>query len=290
MGLTKSDCKLLFYCKKEGVSFNQVLTLGRLTRYFSKQEIIELAHTFLNESISPSLSLSQEFSDDLFKILGAQNYVTTDYSDYEGASFVHDMNQPLPQDHLARYTCVLDSGTIEHVFNFPQAIKNCMTALEVGGHYIGITPANNLMGHGFYQFSPELYYRVFSSGNGFRVKKMFIAPLNSDVNWYEVSDPANVGSRVSISNKYPLTLMIVAEKIEQKEVFRQSPMQSDYTAAWNKHLEKKTDTSIKEMTKKVLPNPIKGILIKLKNFFQKKKIEDEFLGVIESAHFKKTDI
>ena len=66
-----------------------------------------------------------------------------------------------------KYTLVIDGGCLEHIFNFPVAIKNCMEMLQEGGHFIGITPANNLMGHGFYQFSPELYFRIFSKENGF---------------------------------------------------------------------------------------------------------------------------
>ena len=39
--------------------------------------------------------------------------------------------------------------------------------LTVGGSIFVNTPANNMMGHGFYQFSPELMYRIFAEANGF---------------------------------------------------------------------------------------------------------------------------
>jgi hypothetical protein len=35
-----------------------------------------------------------------------------------------------------------------------------------------VTPANNQMGHGFYQFSPELFFRVFSQENGYLLRAL----------------------------------------------------------------------------------------------------------------------
>jgi len=43
------------------------------------------------------------------------------------------------------YTTVIDGGSLEHVFNFPQAIANCMNMVAVGGHFIGLSPANNFL-------------------------------------------------------------------------------------------------------------------------------------------------
>lgn len=70
------------------------------------------------------------------------------------------MNREIPGDFIEKYSMVLDGGSLEHVFNFPVAVRNCMQMLQVGGHYLAITPANNFMGHGFYQFSPELYFSI----------------------------------------------------------------------------------------------------------------------------------
>lgn len=53
------------------------------------------------------------------------------------------MNLPVPEVHKDSYTAVLDGGSLEHIFNFPVAIKNCMEMLKVDGQYLGITPVNN---------------------------------------------------------------------------------------------------------------------------------------------------
>ena len=94
--------------------------------------------------------------------------ISIDASAYENATMVHDMNLPVGDELKQKFSVVIDGGTLEHVFNFPTAIRNCMEMLKVGGHFFAHTMANNFMGHGFYQFSPELFYRVFSPENGFR--------------------------------------------------------------------------------------------------------------------------
>jgi hypothetical protein len=47
-----------------------------------------------------------------------------------------------------------------------------MDLLKVGGTFVASTPANYFMGHGFYQFSPELFFRLFCPENGFRLAEL----------------------------------------------------------------------------------------------------------------------
>jgi hypothetical protein len=107
-----------------------------------------------------------------------------------------------------------------------------MRSLRVGGYYMAVTPANNFMGHGFYQFSPELYYRVFSTENGFAVERMVIYEDHWPAEWYQVTDPETIKRRVILLNRYPTYLLILARKNAQLPVFATTPQQSDYTAWW----------------------------------------------------------
>ena len=108
-----------------------------------------------------------KYADDLFHGLGATTLDVMDVSGFEGANILHDLNQPVDTRLHNAYDCVFDGGALEHVFNFPLALKNCIEMVKVGGCFITITPANNWCGHGFYQFSPELFYRILSRENGF---------------------------------------------------------------------------------------------------------------------------
>lgn len=291
MGLTNSDSKLLFYSKSVGVSFESTLTLGRLTRYFSKERIAELQKKYTDKRTAAAMDFASEYSDELFKVLEAKEYTTMDHSAYEGATLIHDLNEPVSSSQHNRYSCVLDSGTLEHVFNFPMAIQNCMKMLKVGGHFIGITPCNNLMGHGFFQFSPELYYRVFSEQNGFKVKIMFVAPLNSEQDWYKVADPAQVKGRVTLCNSIPITLMVIAEKIANVEPFKKSPMQSDYSVAWAYHeQERATRSKWKIIVLKIFPHSMIEAMLSVINFFKRKRVKDPLLGAIDPSYFEKVVI
>lgn len=294
MAITKNDCNFLFYAKKRfGVSFDKSLMLGRLNLYVSQIEIKAVAKKYEltgNDSVISGQKL--EYAEPLFMYLGADTVDSIDYSDYEGATIVSDLNLPI-QDHLKnKYSLVFDGGTIEHVFNFPVAIKNCMLALKVGGHYIGVSPSNNLMGHGFYQFSPELYFRVFSEENGFILKEMLISINNKEgkSDWYRVADPMNVKERVALMNGCPVSLTFIAEKVAAKEIFSTPPQQSDYSVVWhNKELSHfKHDSQFS--LKKIIPVSVKTKLRKLYNVFFESTQYDEMLGEFNPKHFVKVEL
>jgi hypothetical protein len=127
---------------------------------------------------------------------------------------------------------VIDGGTLEHVFDFRQAAINVSKLLKVGGHVISVTPCNNFMGHGFYQFSPELFYRVFSPENGFEVESMVLAEVNADGDWFEAADPDVARARVTLVNGARTYLMMRARKTGEVEMFAKTPQQSDYSVLW----------------------------------------------------------
>jgi hypothetical protein len=177
-------------------------------------------------------SLAKGYAEPFLKLLGAEDVVSFDASTYENASVVHDFNLPIADEYKGRFSTVIDGGTLEHIFNFPTAIKNCMEMVADGGHYLAITPGNNQLGHGFYQFSPELYFRIFSAQNGFELEQAMIFEESPDTPWFEVSDPDGVKERVTLINGLSTMLLIIAKKTETVDIFRTAPQQSDYMAAW----------------------------------------------------------
>jgi hypothetical protein len=158
---------------------------------------------------------------------------TFDGSSYENATHVHDFNLPVPADLHGRYTAVIDGGSLEHIFNFPVAVANGMSMLRPGGHFLGVSPTNNQMGHGFYQFSPELFFRVFSPANGFTVRQMFLNEGRDTHTWFRVADPDERGKRVGCTNYTASDLLVLARKNQDVDMFATPPQQSDYVAAWN---------------------------------------------------------
>ncbi len=271
--------------------------LGRLNMYVNKNEIQADITKFKNNVKKlEEVDFKDEYCEPLFEILGASKTDSIDFSDYEKATVIHDLNQPVPEELKRKYTAIVDGGTIEHVFNFPMAIKNCMEMLQTGGHYISITTANNQMGHGLYQLSPELYYNVFREVNGFVTRKMMIfiqdaAGKFSD--WYEVLDTRKAKTRVMLSNSNPTYLMVLAEKIGEQPSFQQTPQQSDYEMIWsiNNALQHnkvpENESRLKYLYRKYTPRRLKILAHNIYDLFTRQEIVNEDLGKINAEHFKK---
>ena len=108
-----------------------------------------------------------------------------------------------------------------------------MEMVRVGGYYLGITPANNFMGHGFYQFSPELFFGIFTRSNGYELDCLIAFEDSPNAEWYLVKSPVSINGRVTLTNSKPVYLLIVAKRIEDIEPFQSMPQQSDYVSTWN---------------------------------------------------------
>ena len=107
-----------------------------------------------------------------------------------------------------------------------------MEMVKVGGRLFVDSPANNWFGHGFYQFSPELFYSALAEENGYEVVEMIVHPTGPHSRWYKVADPRVVRSRVELISYTLIHLLTHARRTRSGEVFKQMPQQSDYTVAW----------------------------------------------------------
>jgi len=247
MGINYQDAKALWEARLRGASFKDTLTVAHLSLKLHLAEVMLLRRAYyarFPQSIVEPLKNYKfgAFSDEFLRdFLGAASITILDYSSYEGANMIHDLNQPVPDNLLRRFDAVIEAGSLEHVFNFPVAIANLMKMLKVGGNIFMTTPANNLCGHGFYQFSPELMFRIFTPENGFALRRiiLFEAPfpsveLTANCNAYEVTDPAYVRSRVGLLSRGPVMMMVEAWKTNDTSVFTHPPLQSDYVTLWNR--------------------------------------------------------
>jgi hypothetical protein len=245
MGISFHDLRLMCDAHQAGASFDQILTIGcqSLCLHPAELELLTAA-TSRSPAGEPltaeQLSFGAPAEPFLRAFLGAGSVEALDYSDYEGAQHVHDMNEPVAEELTGRFDVVYDGGALEHIFNFPVAISNLMRMTRVGGRVFMSTPANNFFGHGFYQFSPELMFRVFSPENGFEVVTVQVVEarypspeLTRNRRAYEVADPAEVHCRVGLLSRRPVLMLVEARKLEHKPLFARPPLQSDYVSAWS---------------------------------------------------------
>lgn len=165
-----------------------------------------------------------------FGLLGLGDVLAVDYSAFESAEVVHDLNQPVPSELRNRFGLVVDGGTIEHVFDVRQCLSNIAAMLKPGGRVVHMAPANNYVNHGFYQFSPTFFFDYYAA-NRFRALRAMLVEHDLDfpneLTW-DVFDLDGGDERIT-SNR-PLLVFFQAEKTadSSSDVI---PLQSFYRRA-----------------------------------------------------------
>ena len=236
MGFTKDAVLFLLHCRARGADFSSCATIGRQVLYLNGRELRKV-FSRNGQRVTPAeasavFESGGNYAEPLLRLLGANTVDSYDASAYESATNVVDFNDPLSEDHKTRYTAVIDGGSLEHVFNFPQGLENAMEMVRPGGHLILITPTHSRSGHGFYQVSPELFHRTLCESNGYEPPEVLVSASRGDV-WYRVADPTSVGGRVAINPKlYSDHLFVFARRSRVVPIFEEWPQQSDYAAAW----------------------------------------------------------
>lgn len=232
MGIDSATARFLCGARLAGIDFSTTATLGRQAFGPYADELHEIFGALDFDGDPVEFLRTNRFCESFLASLGALRVESFDVSAYENASVIHDMNDPIPSHWHQQFTVVLDSGTLEHVFNIPQALANCMRMVRVGGHFVQVCAANNFCGHGFWQISPELVFRAFASANGFSLRAALMREVVPGGRWYRVSDPDMIKHRVELCNGTPTYLLTIAQRVRDQEIFATVPQQSDYVAAW----------------------------------------------------------
>lgn len=235
MGLDINSLNFLGFSKNQGVDFSKTLSIGRAGICMTEDSIRDFLIAFGRADLVKDiqrLTKSKYFEEILAVVFGAKQQDSVDASSYEGASIVHDFNLPIETDK--RFTAIIDFGCLEHVFNFPVAIDNIINLCDVNGHILHYLPANNCCGHGFYQFSPELFFSLYSAERGFSDTQVFFVEWKNDPSvWYEIKSPAELHQRVNISNTCEGYLLVKTRKlINAVSPLECAPQQSDYVSTW----------------------------------------------------------
>jgi hypothetical protein len=233
MGLDTAAVQFLCAARNRGVDFSRMAMIGRQW-FFPDADALERVLSVLQISADPASLLAEPYAEGFFELLGARSVDSLDASPYENATIIHDLNHPIPAELRERFRVVYDGGTLEHIFHFPQALKNCMEMVEVGGHFLQMVIANNFMGHGFWQVSPELAFRALSPDNGYRIVAVLLTEVEAGGGaWFAVRDPDEIRNRVELRNHRPTYMAVIAQRTAVTEIFARPPQQSDYAAAWS---------------------------------------------------------
>jgi len=176
-----------------------------------------------------------------FDGLGYAGQESIDASDFEGATHIVDLNADGVPSHLReRFDVICNNGTLEHIFHVPNVLRNIGTMLKAGGSVIHVAPSNNHMDHGFYQFSPTLFFDYYGA-NGFDIRDSFLLRYEKkgvEIPWarwgHEFFDPYALESPDFYDGKLDgaiYTTVFVARKTAESTSDR-IPQQGRYAAEW----------------------------------------------------------
>jgi hypothetical protein len=255
VGVTAATAEFLTEARHDGADFGRTLTIGRQASFAGP---LRLGGLLRRHDLWPPGETRRAFYarfrhgppwliDPFLEALGTRELQALDASAYEGADILHDLNEPVPEELDGRFDLVFDGGSLEHVFDLRTALVNYMRMVRVGGRLIIQTMANNHCGHGFYQFSPELFFRVLSEANGYRVERLqlvaedveFSRPFagvsfvsNVRARRYAVADPESVRERVLLRSRGGVSLLVQAQRVAATPPLTLPVQQSDYGPIW----------------------------------------------------------
>ena len=174
MGLLASEIvQFLQIAEKRGIEGKTLAMMGK--QYISLEMdpflsiIRELGYPY-DRALAERISSQKEIdSCDFFKMLGFQEVHAVDYSEYEGADIIFDLNDPLPDSLKGSFDYVINGGTLEHVFDIAKAMENMSGMVKEGGLIMHLSPSDGWINHGFYSISPTFFQDYYST-NSFFVK------------------------------------------------------------------------------------------------------------------------
>jgi hypothetical protein len=243
MGISSKAAQWLFEYAREKPFSGSVLELGVQWQSFNYQRMAEVAKVAHYQSAELESVLSESnpsaIVEDrpLFKAMGFSEVIRTDYDAFEGADFTFDLNAANgPPEAWRRYfDCIIDAGTMEHVFHTPNALENIFELLKVGGKIVHMSPTNNYVDHGFYSFSPTFFCDYYAE-NGFEIERCTLVQHTRDVEgtpWVlgeygpRQLDHVQFGG---LNDKLYVTFFIAMKTAAS--TFGRCPQQSTYKAAW----------------------------------------------------------
>lgn len=179
------------------------------------------------------------YADTLFRKLGFGKIEAMDFSPYEGADVIHDLNDPAPKTLEKTFDFIFDGGTIEHVFNVPVALESMFRMLKIGGRFVSVNGLSGWQGHGMYQFNPELVWSFWRRNCGCEVHgchgiQKHPRGIGKQVTF---TDPADRGARLPLGRIVPEGRVYLYYEVERLKTSapKGRVLQSDYEISWQGH-------------------------------------------------------
>ncbi|MDJ0688922.1 MAG: class I SAM-dependent methyltransferase [Xenococcaceae cyanobacterium MO_188.B32] len=215
---------------------------GSNITYSTFSNLLDRLRIECNQTIKSKKNQNQKIGiRDFFSSLGFDEFKAIDFSDYEGADIVHNLNNiNLPEKYHSIADLIFDTGTLEHCFNIPNALQNIHKILKENGVIVHVHPVNGYVDHGFYQISPTLLHDYYGT-NQYKILGFVICPevhykyskyyfkmqqYSEDVYWKNGYDTYHTYNK--IPSHYPRAILCFAAQKTSKSTCSQQIIQSWY--------------------------------------------------------------
>jgi SAM-dependent methyltransferase len=275
MGYNKAVLRLMIRSFRDEECSGRVLTFGRNGVDASYQDLLEMFrlekknHRTLEPSeieLDPLTQFGNSIHQDVFfKLLGFTEVHSVDYFDNEKPTFVLDLNKKIPASMEERYDLVSDAGTLEHCFDVKEVLFNTVRLLKPGGFVCFHTPMSGLVDHGFYNFSPTLFWDFYGK-NGFERMQMSILEeySNRSIRRYDY-DP---GIAEIVGDLFKKSgIFFVARKRALSEI--RVPIQGYYRSTFGGESAPAKKAAWKESVKKILGSKFAYFLYRMSLRFRR---------------------
>jgi hypothetical protein len=233
MGIDIVGLEAILISLKYVTNKKNLLTLARQGIHMYNADIDNLLNKHNLSHLTNKYGRRFDWCERLLHDLKFEQIDSIDNSPYEGATIIHNMNNPIPKTSK-KYNFIFDGGTIEHIFNTAQVCENIIDLLEVGGIFCSVTCNNNFSGHGIYQFSPEFFLSAFNKKYGMEIQELYLSQTDNErENWINVNDyNINGGGRncKSFDSTKPVYIIAIIKKISdtRENLITNSPNQYSY--------------------------------------------------------------
>jgi SAM-dependent methyltransferase len=164
----------------------------------------------------------------LFSLFGSKKVFSSDSSKYENSDLVIDLNNRVNNKLINKFDNIVDIGTLEHVFDTSSALENYIRMLKKGGYLLIAVPCSNMIDHGFYTFSPTLFYDYFTSNN-FKVLSSYLRESSPFIYEYKskIYSYNKLGLEIPFISDRAVEFIILAKKMKNIKKVKK-PIQSVY--------------------------------------------------------------
>ena len=245
MGILKPHIEIICSLKKKypGLFQKKTLTISQQAVYADEKQVknILLKNNIKIKKIDPSFDKKNKIPDwfntkydkninaqYLFSLFGSDQVFSSDSSKYENSDLVIDLNNRVNNKLINKFDNIVDIGTLEHVFDTCSALENYIRMLKKGGYLLIAVPCSNMIDHGFYTFSPTLFYDYFTCNN-FKVLSSYLRESSPFIYEYrsKIYSYKKLGLEIPFISDRAVEFIILAKKIKNIKKVKK-PIQSVY--------------------------------------------------------------